>query len=226
MKDIKIELNASNASGEAYWRKRCDVVEAELARLHAEFSRVDAILSEVPFYGQEELSEASPADGIRNYRDAVEAELTRLRAEVEILVWNLAGISTMACRRTPILYNGEMARPALDDVAELVKDYDRLCSENERMREALKRIAAGVDCPEGVIERPDFYASQEYFERVANEALSRAEQAEQKPETCVWATSIADTTEWITSCTRWYRKTFHSTSGACPNCGRAIEVQP
>lgn len=35
VKDIKIELNTSNASGEAYWRKRCDVVEAELARLRA-----------------------------------------------------------------------------------------------------------------------------------------------------------------------------------------------
>lgn len=47
-----------------------------------------------------------------------------------------------------------------------------------------------------------------------------------KSETCLWATSITDATEWVTSCTRWYRKTFHSTSGICPNCGRVIEVQP
>lgn len=65
-------------------------------------------------------------EGLRLELTAMEAELTRLRAEVEILVWNLAGISTMACRRTPILYNGEMARPALDEVAELVKDYARI----------------------------------------------------------------------------------------------------
>lgn len=66
-----------------------------------------------------------------------EAELARLRAEVEILVWNLAGISTMACRRTPILYNREMARPTLNDVAELVKDYARLRAANAEQVEAL-----------------------------------------------------------------------------------------
>ena len=76
-KDITIKLNASEACGEAYWRKRCDAVEAELARL---------------------------------------------RAEVETLIWNLAGISTLACSRTSTDYNREMARPALNDVAELVKD--------------------------------------------------------------------------------------------------------
>lgn len=42
MKDIKIELNTSNASGEAYWRKRCDTVETELARLRAENKALQA----------------------------------------------------------------------------------------------------------------------------------------------------------------------------------------
>lgn len=71
-------------------------------------------------------------------------ERDRLRAEVEILVWNLAGISTMACRRTPILYNGEMARPALDEVAELVKDYDRLRDVNAELVQALEGSAHPV----------------------------------------------------------------------------------
>jgi hypothetical protein len=85
VKDLTINLNASNASGEAYWRKRCDTVEAELTRLRAELSRADVALSEAPFHGQEELAEASLADGIRNYRNAVESELSRLRAALESL---------------------------------------------------------------------------------------------------------------------------------------------
>jgi hypothetical protein len=42
VKDIKIELNTSNASGEAYWRKRCEVVEAEIACLRAENKALQA----------------------------------------------------------------------------------------------------------------------------------------------------------------------------------------
>lgn len=45
MKDIKIELNTSNASGEAYWRKRCDVVEAELTSLRAENDRLVEVMT-------------------------------------------------------------------------------------------------------------------------------------------------------------------------------------
>lgn len=99
MKDIKIELNANEASGEAYWRKRCDTVEAELARLRDELHRADIALSESPFHGQEELAEASLADGIRNYRSAVEAELIRLRAENKALQADAALVR--AVRRIP-----------------------------------------------------------------------------------------------------------------------------
>ena len=35
MKDITVNLTPAEASGEAYWRKRCDAVEAELSRLRA-----------------------------------------------------------------------------------------------------------------------------------------------------------------------------------------------
>ena len=79
-------------------------------------------------------------------------ELARLRAEVEILVWNLAGISTMACRRTPILYNGEMARPALDEVAELVKDYARLRAANAELSVTIQKLRKALT----------YYAEQEY----------------------------------------------------------------
>ena len=102
MKGITVNLTPAEASGEAYWRKRCDVVEAGLSRL---------------------------------------------RDEMETLIWNLAGISTLACSRTSTDYNREMARPALNDVAELVKDYARLRAENvakdaeiERLKEKLQDL--------------------------------------------------------------------------------------
>lgn len=40
MKDIVIDINASEASGEAYWRKRCDVIEKALAARDAEIERL------------------------------------------------------------------------------------------------------------------------------------------------------------------------------------------
>lgn len=92
---------------------------------------------------------------------------------------------------------------------------------NAELVEALKKIARGVDCPEGIIKRPDFYASQDYFEHIANEALSRAEQAKPETETCVWS-------EQSTSCNAepshsliW----FAAELTFCPFCGKKVEVR-
>ena len=107
MKDITVNLTPAEASGEAYWRKRCDAVEAELASI---------------------------------------------RAEVETLIWNLAGISTLACSRTSTDYNREMARPALNDVAELVKDYARLRAANAELSVTIQKLRKALT----------YYAEQEY----------------------------------------------------------------
>ena len=73
MKDIKIELNTSNASGEAYWRKRCDEKEAELTSLRAECKRLHYVID--PTYVE------PSADGKDLIMTApVKAEITRLRA--------------------------------------------------------------------------------------------------------------------------------------------------
>ena len=79
-------------------------------------------------------------------------EIARLRAEVEILVWNLAGISTLACSRTSTDYNREMARPALNDVAELVKDYARLRAANAELSVTIQKLRKALT----------YYAEQEY----------------------------------------------------------------
>lgn len=134
MKDIKIELNTSNASGEAHWCKRCDTVEAEIARLRA--------------------------------------------VNVELV-------------------------------------------------EALEKIARGVNCPEGIIKRPDFYASQDYFEHIARAALSRAEQA--KPETCRW-TELGNGI-FVGCGHNYFSSDFRyclqnpAKEAFCPVCGKRVEVK-
>ena len=59
---------------------------------------------------------------------AKDAEIERLKAEVETLAWNLGGISTLACSRKLVEFDSAMARPALHDVAALVKDYAALAN--------------------------------------------------------------------------------------------------
>ena len=62
-------------------------------------------------------------------------------------------------------------------------ELSRLRAVNAELVEALeKKIARGVDCPEGIIKRPDFYASQDYFEHIATAALSRAKQTKMEVE--------------------------------------------
>lgn len=65
---------------------------------------------------------------LRAANAAKDAEIERLRAEVETQAWNLGGISTLACSRKLVEFDSSMARPALHDVAALVKDYSALAS--------------------------------------------------------------------------------------------------
>ena len=59
---------------------------------------------------------------------AKDAEIEKLKAEIETLAWNLGGISTLACSRKLVEFDSSMARPALHDVAALVKDYASIAS--------------------------------------------------------------------------------------------------
>ena len=143
--------------------------------------------------------------------DAVEAELSRLRAEVATLVWNLGGISTLACRREVMDYDTKEARPALNDVAELVKDYARLRAANAELVEVLREL-------QRCAQKQGFNDRYETTMGRVQAALSRAEQA--KPETCVWS-------EQNTSCNAepshsliW----FAAEITFCPFCGKRIEV--
>lgn len=212
MKNIKIELNANEASGEAYWRKRCDTVEAEIERikrnhgcareqgstqycrealdahkeadrLRAALSRADVALSEAPFHGQEELAEVSLADGIRNYRNAVEAELASLRAGNAELTKQI-----------------EVQKKTLEIVLEEAEEWGRFVEVDNAPMQI----------------RP-------YLER----AISRAEQAgKAKPEveTCVWVRNPYKHI-WVTGC--GYQRVYPDSpdGGACVVCGKKVEVK-
>ncbi len=76
----------------------------------------------------------------------------KLREEVYAQAWNLGGISVLATSRTMQDYDQTMARPALNEVAALLKDYDTLRARVAELeaREKFRDLAAEVDTGEPV----------------------------------------------------------------------------
>ena len=72
----------------------------------------------------------------RNNLRSLCEEVLRLRAENEKLIWNLAGISTIACAEAVDDYvrGSDWERAALGDVCRLVDKMAALRAENERLR--------------------------------------------------------------------------------------------
>ena len=67
-----------------------------------------------------------------NQLSTLAAREKRMREENELLIWNLAGCSTIATSEKPQEFNQDMARPALHDVNSMAIKF-------QRMREALER---------------------------------------------------------------------------------------
>ena len=95
MKDITIELNASNASGEAYWRKRCDVVEAELSSLRAvNAGLVEALhrLADDKYWRDQSIMRgAFTAAAMVNIARAALSRAAQAKPEPETCVWKPQG---------------------------------------------------------------------------------------------------------------------------------------
>ena len=92
MKDMTIKLSANEASGEAYWRKRCDAVEAELTRLRAENEELKAnvLLLQTEYLRQNPCTD--PQDDI----DELERKMDSLRAvNAELVEVLKAGLELM-----------------------------------------------------------------------------------------------------------------------------------
>lgn len=154
---------------EAMWvlEKERDALKAKLSELEGMKVHPDNACSGcrktfAENYGQDFLCAECKA----RYRK----ELDALKVEQEKLIWNLGGISTIACSRTPMAYDREWARAALDDVNKLVVDYDAL---KERVRRLyglceLRGEAGGDGMDEEV---------QQTINRIRSEALEEAAKA-------------------------------------------------
>ena len=109
--------------------------------------------------------------------DAVLAERDKLRAEVERLAWNLAGISTIACAESLDHYvpGQDWERAALGDTVKLVRKLQESRAEVERLRatdkEAKSAFAPWVQGP-GIVG--GILHLQEEVERLRADANARA----------------------------------------------------
>lgn len=89
MKDITVNLTPNEASGEAYWRKRCDVVEAEIERLRAknEGLRLKLAVSEsdiFPLRAEIDRLKSSLRTIILMCGEAEDANIPAIRGEAEM----------------------------------------------------------------------------------------------------------------------------------------------
>lgn len=195
----------------------CQDQEAELSRLRAELHRADIALSESPFHGQEELAEASLADGIRHYRSAVEAELARLRAENERLV---EALSSPELLETLAALEHERWSGWMKYQAEKIGTKHPTTGEQFEVRWKRQSETVYSDLPER--ERESDRVEARKTLTAIRAALSRAEQA--KPETCVWVRNPYKHI-WVTGC--GYQRVYpDSPDGcACVVCGKKVEVR-
>ena len=63
----------------------------------------------------------------------LETELVAAKAEIENLIWNLAGCSTIAHSGKPTDYSHELARPALHDVNRLAARAEKAEADTKRL---------------------------------------------------------------------------------------------
>lgn len=70
----------------------------------------------------------------------LETELVAAKAEIENLIWNLAGCSTIAHSGKPTDYSHELARPALHDVNRLAARAEKAKAENAVLLKRLDSI--------------------------------------------------------------------------------------
>ena len=164
MKDITIELNTSNASGEAYWRKRCDTVEAEIERIKRNHG-------------------CAREQGSTQYcREALDAhkEADRLRAANEELKENVLLLQTEYLRQNQF-------EDPQDTIDELERKMDSLRAVNAELVRALRSLRPIVEAIHTALatmptypELQCLYDEADGLVEAIDAALSRAEQA--KPE--------------------------------------------
>lgn len=126
---------------------RAEKAEAELAKRDSEYLRGANMVAESASVWQTRAEKA-------------EAELAAANVEIENLIWNLAGCSTIAESGKPTDYSHELARPALHDVNKLAARAEKAEAELVRLRaqegDYIKIIAEVLECEQrSACEQPD-----------------------------------------------------------------------
>ena len=87
--------------------------------------------------------------------EKAEAELAEAKTEIENLVWNLAGCSTIAQSGKPTDYSHELARPALHDV-------NKLAARAEKAEERLKWLERFLQAGGTSINTASYYTVENH----------------------------------------------------------------
>lgn len=156
------------------WKHKADTLGGDLNRIRSlvptasdEQTTFDAVQAELQRLRQKveslRAAEMQLTDGKKLPLDIVlgvmsgdvvaqlRSENERLRAEIEQLVWNLAGISTIACAEDLCGYEPgkEWERPALSDTVKLVRTVKTLRAEAKGVDDRVQRLAKVVQCQVG-----------------------------------------------------------------------------
>ena len=159
-----------------------------------------------------------------------DAEIERLRTDVELLLWNLAGCSTIATMERPTDFNKEMARPALHDVNDLAKKYQDSRAEIERLRTALEELTAAAGCirywHDAMPDNSGMVVSADNVRKLWNVlnqvSAALGEAGKEKPDTCVWTVNVTENS-WILGCDE--SKDTSAPPKVCPYCKKRVEVR-
>jgi hypothetical protein len=100
------------------------ITAGELARIRDELERQ----TRRAFYFEKQLAEPANASA-----EKTEAKLAAANVEIENLIWNLAGCSTIAVSGKPTDYSHELARPALHDVNKLAARAEKAEADTARL---------------------------------------------------------------------------------------------
>jgi len=112
--------------------KHADDLIGENVRLRAEVERLKGMRTAAEAI-MTDVAEANEEIAIARAERA-EAELATSKSEIENLVWNLAGCSTIAQSGKPTDYSHELARPALHDVNRLAARAEKAEAECVRLK--------------------------------------------------------------------------------------------
>lgn len=220
--ELKVEAEARRLLAEERqgFKQQLAAKDAEIERLRRSIDSADSALSESPFHGQEELSEASLADGIRNYRSAVEAALAAKEQGIARLLGEIARADNALSEYASDFVSDVSLVDGIERLIEVAKrNYAELVSLKEILYLALSNEKCGADNEYSTVAND--CTEGRCWHKKASAALANAE-PEQKPATCVWTVNVTENS-WILGCDE--SKDTSAPPKVCPYCKKRVEVR-